>query len=306
MSAIEFNRFAAGLLRECALLLEQQNANPFRVNAYRRAAQTLETLPQDARAIVAARGRGGLTELPFIGEGIGQAIVEIAKTGRLSRLDRLRGAAEPEAALRMVPGIGAALAKRIHDRLDIDTLEALETAAWDGRLEKLEGISGRRVAAIRAGTASLLGRPAARQPPEAAAPSIATLLDVDAEYRRAAAANELPLLAPRRFNPERKTWLPVLHTDRGGWHFTALYSNTARAHQLGRTRDWVVLYFYDGDHREAQCTVVTETHGPLAGRRVVRGSEADCAAHYGMFDYQPAAMSASERAGGHSSVESRP
>ena len=43
----------------------------------------------------------------------------------------------------------------------------------------------------------------------------------------------------------------------------------------------VVLYFYDGDHREGQRTVVTETHGPLKGRRVVRGSEVECAAHYG-------------------------
>lgn len=281
MSAVEFNRFAAGLLRECALLLEQQSANPFRVNAYRRAAQTLESLPQDARAIVAARGRAGLTELPFIGEGISQAIVEIAKTARLSRLDRLRGAAKPEAPLRMIPGIGPTLAKRIHDELGIDTLEALETAAWDGRLEKLEGISGRRIAAIRAGAASLLGRSPARRPPEGAAPPVATLLEVDAQYRRAALANELPLIAPRRFNPERKAWLPVLHTERGDWHFTLMYSNTARAHELKRIRDWVVVYFYDDHHEEGQCTVVTETRGSLAGLRVVRGREPACRVYYG-------------------------
>jgi hypothetical protein len=84
----------------------------------------------------------------------------------------------------------------------------------------------------------------------------------------------------------------VLHTERSGWHFTALYSNTGRAHQLRRTRDWVVIYFYDGDHRERQRTVVTETHGPLEGRRVVRGSEADCALHYGVTEHRPAALSA--------------
>jgi hypothetical protein len=273
-------------------LLEQQNANPFRVNAYRRAAQTLESLQQDARTIVAARGRDGLTELPFIGEGIAQAIVEIAKTGRLSRLDRLRGSAEPGAPLRVIPGIGATLAKRIHDELGIDTVEALETAAWDGRLEKVDGIRARRNAAIRAGAASLLRRAAEKRSPGHGDPSAALLLDVDAEYRRAAAANDLPLIAPRRFNPERKAWLPVLHTERGDWHFTALYSNTGRAHQLGRTRDWVVIYFYDGDHRERQRTVVTETHGPLEGRRVVRGSEGECAEHYGVTAYRPPALSA--------------
>jgi DNA polymerase (family X) len=67
--------------------------------------------------------------------------------------------------------------------------------------------------------------------------------------------------------------LPVLHTERDIWHFTALYSNTARAHELGRTDDWVVVYYYDGDHQEGQCTGVTETHGALAGNRVVRGRE---------------------------------
>jgi hypothetical protein len=75
--------------------------------------------------------------------------------------------------------------------------------------------------------------------------------------------------------------LPVLHTTRGDWHFTALYSNTARAHELGRVRDWVVIYFYDDQHAEKQHTVVTQPRGALAGRRVVRGREADCRTYYG-------------------------
>ncbi len=102
-------------------------------------------------------------------------------------------------------------------------------------------------------------------------PSIAMLLDVDREYRERAAAGTLPTIAPRRFNPSGAAWLPVLHTERDGWHFTALYSNTALAHQLHRTHDWVVLYFYDDQHVEGQHTVVTETHGALSGERVVRG-----------------------------------
>ena len=93
-------------------------------------------------------------------------------------------------------------------------------------------------------------------------------------------AGELPQIAPRRFNPDGKAWLPILHSARDCWHFTALYSNTARAHELGRTRDWVVVYFYDDHHREGQHTVVTETRGTLIGRRVVRGLEAECRAYY--------------------------
>jgi hypothetical protein len=112
--------------------------------------------------------------------------------------------------------------------------------------------------------------------PEGDEPPLEAVLDVDREYRTKAQAGQLPRITPRRFNPQGKAWLPVLHVRRGSWHFTALYSNTARAHELGREHDWVVMYFYDGDHNERQCTVVTETRGPLVGRRVVRGREREC------------------------------
>jgi hypothetical protein len=109
--------------------------------------------------------------------------------------------------------------------------------------------------------------------------SIAELLDVDREYRKKAAAGLLPTIAARRFNPDRKAWLPILHTERGRRHYTALFSNTARAHQLGRTNDWVILY-YDGRNGERQCTIVTAHHDPMRGMRLVRGREEECAVHY--------------------------
>jgi hypothetical protein len=268
-----FNDSAARLLRECADRLQEQAANPFRVNAYRRAADTLESLDVDARKLLREDGLDGLIALPAIGTGLASAINEIARTGRLARLDRLRGSADPEALLRSVPGIGTELAHRIHAMLDVDTLEELEIAAHDGTLAELPGLGPRRVAAIKAGLASMLGyvRGAGRQRLEE--PDVDVLLDVDREYREAAAAKRLPVIAPRRFNPEKKAWLPILHTSRDGWHFTALYSNTARAHELGRTRDWVVIYFHDDDHNEGQRTVVTETQGARRGMRVVRGRD---------------------------------
>lgn len=58
-------------------------------------------------------------------------------------------------------------------------------------------------------------------------------------------------------------------------------SNTARAHRLGASRDWVVLYLERG-RDEGQWTVVTAHRGPLAGRRIVRGREAECLTHYGL------------------------
>ena len=276
MNTPPFNDRAAGLLRDCAELLRQQDANPFRVNAYLRAAETLESISDDARDILREDGTEGLEKLPAIGRGLAAAIAEIAHTGRLSQLDRLRGAAEPEDLFRSIPGVGPSLAHLIHDGLHIDTLEALEVAAHDGRLESLPGIGPRRAAAVRSGLATMLGRATAVRRSHHAVPSVATLLDVDREYREKAAADSLPRIAPKRFNPEKRAWLPIMHADRNGWHFTALFSNTARAHELNRTNDWVVLYFYDGNHREGQSTIVTETRGPLKGKRVVRGREPEC------------------------------
>jgi hypothetical protein len=259
-------------------LLEAQGANPFRVSAYRRAADTVRDLPENLTSLIDREGMPGLEALPGIGHGIASALLEMTRTGRWMQLERLRGGADPIPLLTTVPGLGHRLAERIHDELHIDTLEGLELAAHDGRLATVTGVGPRRTAAIRASLQTMLARGRTRhtagQASSGAAaygPSAAMLLDVDREYRERAAAGTLPMIAPRRFNPSGAAWLPALHTERDGWYFTALFSNTALAHQLHRTHDWVVLYFYDDQHVEGQHTVVTETHGPLAGKRVVRG-----------------------------------
>jgi hypothetical protein len=182
-----------------------------------------------------------------------------------------------------VPELGHRLAERIHEELHIDTLAALEYAANDGRLEHVPGVGPRRAATIRKNLQAMLqqGRtecaPAA---PHGAAPLIGTLLAVDRQYRERAAAGMLPTIAPRRFNPANESWLPVLHAELDGWRFTTLFANTAQAHQLNRTRDWVLVFEYDDQYCEGQDTIVTETHGPLLGRRVVRGRERECRGYY--------------------------
>ena len=275
------NQQIAAQLREAGDLLQAQGANPFRVGAYRKAADTLARLDRPLRGIFERDGRDGLEALPNVGAGIAGAIAEMLVTGAWSQLERLRGGAEPEKLFQTVPGIGPEFARRLHEALGVDTLEQLESAAHDGRLEAVPRIGARRAAAIRGALASMLGRRIARAPQmPSASPPIALLLEVDREYRAKADAGELPTIAPKRFNPGGEAWLPVLHARHGGWNFTALYSNTAKAHELGRTRDWVVIYFYDGDHVEGQHTVVTETRGPLVGKRVVRGREPECRAHY--------------------------
>jgi DNA polymerase (family 10) len=286
------NEEIADVLERIAALLEAQGAIYYRVNAYRRAARLVESSEQSIAELADVKEGDTLEDLPDIGKSIASSIRELVHTGRLGLLERLEGQIAPEDLFTTVPGIGEELAKRIHAELHIDTLEELELTAHDGRLEKVPGIGNRRVKAIRDSLEAMLSRSSRRRARrlrhldqermergEADVPSVAAVLEVDEEYRRKASEGTLRTIFPRRFNPEGKAWLPVLHTEREGWQFTALFSNTARAHELNKTRDWVVIY-YEKDGHENQNTVVTESHGSLKGRRVVRGREGECFAFY--------------------------
>ncbi|WP_298359310.1 helix-hairpin-helix domain-containing protein [Rhodoblastus sp.] len=276
VSIAELNNGAvAERLRQAASLLAAQGDNPFRVSAYRRAADTVDRLDRDVRVIAESGGREALDAIPGVGPSIAGAIVEMLTTGRWGFLERLKGVSDPEAMFCSVPGVGPKLAHRVQQKLHLDSLEALEAAAHDGRLREVPGFGARRVAVVRNTLADLLGR--IRTPPRRVEdePSVAILLDVDREYRDAAARGALRKIAPKRFNPGGEAWLPVLHAMRGPWRFTALYSNTARAHELHRTSDWVVIYFHRDGAPEGRRTIVTETHGPERGQRVVRGREAE-------------------------------
>lgn len=270
------NQAIADKLLELADLLEQQDANPYRVNAYRRAAETVLNSVEPIADLAEREGAKGLDHLPNIGESIARAIQEMLRTGRWMQLERLRGSLDPEQVFQSIPGVGPELARRIHHSLEIESLAELELAAHDGSLERVEGIGPRRARMVAAALAQMLQQRPARSGRTGTEPPVELLLDVDREYRERAQRGNLRRIAPRRFNPESKAWLPILHTQRGDWEFTALFSNTARAHDLGKTGDWVVLYFHGDPGPEGQRTVVTETHGPLEGRRVVRGREAEC------------------------------
>lgn len=290
MNAIQTdNREIAEVLNRVADLLEAQDANHFRVRAYRNAARTVE---QSEKSIsrMAIRDQKSLEELPDIGQSIAGAIREFVHTGRLGLLDRLEGQVSPEALFTAIPGIGEELAQRIYSVLEIETLEALELAAHDGRLIEVPGIGERRVKGIRDSLNALLSRSTRRRARRLRqreqgeelikeSPDVDTILQVDTEYRQRAAAGELKTIAPRRFNPKGEAWLPIYHTEKSGWNFTALFSNSARAHELEKTHDWVVVYFEKNGH-ENQCTVVTEYKGPLSGKRVIRGREKECLEFY--------------------------
>lgn len=273
------NTRIADRLREMAGVLKLQGENGFRSEAYRRAADIVEHLSRPVDEILSAEGREGLVALPAVGQGIASAIAEMVTTGRWTAFDRLTEGLDPEALLMTIPGIGPRLAQRLHTELHIDTLEELEQAIVDRKLEQLGGFGQRKLDAIRGALRDRLRLLRGRFKPDKA-PSVETILAVDEEYRRKAARNELKLIAPRRFNPQRLAWLPVLHSHRPPWHFTAMFSNTARAHQLNKARNWVMVFASHDRGPDWQGTIVTETRGPSKGKRVVRGREMECETHY--------------------------
>lgn len=276
------NDAVAEKLDRAAQLLELQDANPFRVRSYRNAARAVRDLGQPAADVLDQQGVTALTDIRGIGRKLAGAIEEIVDTGRLGLVERLESEVDPEAVLTRVPGVGQTLAARIHEELGVDSLEELERAAHDGRLQRIEGLGEQRIQGMRDALAGMLARSPSRwsrQRRERAEPPVELLLEVDEEYRRKAQAGKLRRIAPRRFNPDGEAWLPILEGVRDGWEFTALFSNTARAHELGKTHDWVVLY-YEHDGEEDQCTVVTAGSGRLRGKRAVRGREAECRRYY--------------------------
>jgi DNA polymerase (family 10) len=281
------NKDIARILDRIADLLETQDANPFRIRSYRQGAESVRNWDQPVAKIAEQGDHQALKAIPDIGDSLAGLIEEVVQRGRSSLLSRLQGEVSPVDVFTRVPGIGKELAQRIADQLGINSLEELELAAHDGSLEQVEGFGKQRVNSVKVSLAGMLSGAAqrrlrrAQQPREdESQPSVKTLLDVDAEYRKKAQAGELKKIAPKRFNPDNEAWLPIMHTERGDWNFTALYSNTARAHDLGKTHDWVVIYYEKAGVKEDQVTVVTGSQGDLKGKRVVRGRESEMRRHY--------------------------
>jgi hypothetical protein len=268
------NHTIAEYLRTYARELARDEGDLYRVRAYRRAADTVETLDELLAELVAREGRKGLQSLPGIGAHLALTLERLVRTGEFHPL--IPQTVRPEEHVSNLDGVGPVLTARLEECLGVTTVAELHAADRGGRLAQL-GLSDNRLQKLRQSLEKYEAAPA----PVASVdePGIGELLRIDAEYREQAGRGELPTIAPQRFNPEYDSWLPLYYVRRGGWRYRALFSNTALAHRLGRTHDWVVIYF-DSETASGQRAVVTETRGDLRGLRVVRGREAECRRHY--------------------------
>ncbi|HEU0018411.1 MAG TPA: DNA polymerase/3'-5' exonuclease PolX, partial [Methyloceanibacter sp.] len=136
------NASIAETLRHVADLLEIEGANPFRVRAYRRAALTIEDLPQSAAKMV-AEGKT-LVGLPGIGKDLAGKIAEIVNTGRLGALSEIEARTPTTlTALTTVPGLGPKRVHRLNEAFGIKTLKDLERAARAHKIRELRGFTAK-------------------------------------------------------------------------------------------------------------------------------------------------------------------
>lgn len=238
------NAAVAECFDEIADLLQKRCSTDFRISTYRRGAGAMRELLSPVDAIYEDSGREGLEDIPGLGQSLALSIEKFLMTGLMPTLELLRGNG---LSSRLMRSAGNPRPRRvIHARHPVNIDRPVALPVSPGNQDE---------------------------------PSIEELLSIDAEYRKKAAAGELDRIAPRQFNPAGDKWLPVLHTRRNRWHYTAAFSNTAHAHEEGMTQDWVIIH-RDASGRTGHWTVITSMFGNLQGRRIVRGREGECLAFY--------------------------
>jgi len=132
------NAEISAMFDQTAELLEIQGENQFRVRAYRRAARTIEGLPQSVRAMLAAEA--DLSELPGIGKDLAGKIADIVKTGRFEMLESLKRKLPGDLGeMAALPGLGPKRIKLLYKKLKVHTLDDLRRAIEAGRLHKVRG-----------------------------------------------------------------------------------------------------------------------------------------------------------------------
>ncbi len=141
------NADIAAIFGEIADLLEIEQANPFRIRAYRNAARIVGELGRDVRVMI-ERGED-LTELPGIGTDLAAKMREIVATGKCRALEKLHAELPPAIGdLLHVQGLGPKRVRTLWHDLDIQTLEQLARAAHDGRIRALPGFGAKSEANI--------------------------------------------------------------------------------------------------------------------------------------------------------------
>ncbi len=150
----------ARIFYEIADMLEIQGEVPFKIGAYRRAAESIANSPQD---VARAYRLEAPPRLPGVGKAIDEKLAELSDTGRLRYYERLRRDVPPTVVtLLQVPGLGPRTAGELWRQAGIDSLDALEAAARAGQLRDLKGMSAKTEERLLDGLKAFRARPPQR------------------------------------------------------------------------------------------------------------------------------------------------
>ena len=143
------NKELADLFEKMADILEFKGENPFKISAYRRASRIIGDLTQDIEEIAE---KGKLKDVPGIGEGMAQKVVEYLKTGKISKFEEVKkGVPDELIAIMDIPGMGPKTLSMLHKEKGIGNLSQLESALEDGSLLGLFGMGEKKVENIKRG-----------------------------------------------------------------------------------------------------------------------------------------------------------
>ena len=141
----------AHLFEQIADVLEFLGENQFKVGAYRKVARTLSDLTEDIEVI---HREGRLREIPGVGEGIAQHIIEYLETGKISKYEEELQRVPPELLQLMnIPGMGPKTLARANKKLKVKNLSDLKKVIEDGSLAGLPGMGDKKVENIGKGIA---------------------------------------------------------------------------------------------------------------------------------------------------------
>lgn len=151
------NDEVAAIFDDIADLLELEDANPFRIRAYRNAARMLRALTVELAKII-ARGEP-LPKLAGVGVDLAGKIHEIVTTGDCALHQRLRSTLPPGLAeLLSIDGLGPKRVKHLYHDLGIETAQQLCQAAQQGRIRHLPGFGEKMEARLLSAAQKGIGR----------------------------------------------------------------------------------------------------------------------------------------------------